>query len=361
GVAAGLSSATTGGNSLAIASSVGDGMGIAENAVGNNALAPGDVYRAVKDIKQAIKEGKSVDEVYEKYQKLSQKQRAELLADCGIDCRIPTEILLNRATEMAEDYSGFFMGWLVGLPASERERFRALVESENAITNQALDERKGMFEKGIEFGIETAQMFGKEHDLGSTKQNKKSLYDSQKTREKLENEFGKENVKSTTVVLNPRATITNRTLKSGEQVQVITSEGGRAVKVYSKPDQLGERKELANIPYDKQGLPIFDNVSKFTTKIEKPENYQNLSSQTRRNIEMRNATLALKDAIQRGSVNPNQFTKEQLDQINRGLYKIDGFTWHHNKQSGPSNMQLIPTPIHDAVKHVGEGALSEGR
>ncbi|MGX2951514.1 hemagglutinin repeat-containing protein, partial [Ursidibacter sp. B-7004-1] len=39
GVAAGLSSATTGGNSLAIASSVGDGMGIAENAVGNNFLS----------------------------------------------------------------------------------------------------------------------------------------------------------------------------------------------------------------------------------------------------------------------------------------------------------------------------------
>ncbi|MGX2975598.1 VENN motif pre-toxin domain-containing protein, partial [Ursidibacter arcticus] len=196
GVAAGLSAATTGGNSLTIASSVGDGMGIAENAVGNNALTPGDVYRAVKDIKQAIKEGKSVDEVYEKYQKLSQKQRAELLADCGIDCRIPMEMLLNRATEMAENYSGFFGGWLVGLPVSERERFRALVESENAITNQALDERKGMFEKGIEFGIETAQMFGKEHDLGSTKQNKKSLYDSQKAREKLENEFGKESVTS---------------------------------------------------------------------------------------------------------------------------------------------------------------------
>ncbi|MGX3022307.1 polymorphic toxin type 50 domain-containing protein [Ursidibacter sp. B-7004-1] len=39
GVAAGLSSATTGGNSLAIASSVGDGMGIAENAVENNFLS----------------------------------------------------------------------------------------------------------------------------------------------------------------------------------------------------------------------------------------------------------------------------------------------------------------------------------
>ncbi|MFC0971046.1 HNH endonuclease [Pasteurella multocida] len=36
-------------------------------------------------------------------------------------------------------------------------------------------------------------------------------------------------------------------------------------------------------------------------------------------------------------------------------------TWHHNAQSAPNNMQLIPTNVHEAVKHVGEGSLSEGR
>ncbi|HED4411057.1 TPA: HNH endonuclease, partial [Pasteurella multocida] len=60
-------------------------------------------------------------------------------------------------------------------------------------------------------------------------------------------------------------------------------------------------------------------------------------------------------------VDRNQFTEEQLIQISKGLDKIDRFTWHHNSQSSPKNMQLIPTPIHKAVQHIGEGALSEGK
>ncbi|MGC6248848.1 HNH endonuclease [Bisgaard Taxon 45] len=60
-------------------------------------------------------------------------------------------------------------------------------------------------------------------------------------------------------------------------------------------------------------------------------------------------------------VDRNQFTEEQLIQINKRLDEIEGFTWHHNSQSHPQNMQLIPTPIHKAVQHIGEGTLSEGR
>ncbi|ARB76678.1 TPA: HNH endonuclease [Pasteurella multocida] len=36
-------------------------------------------------------------------------------------------------------------------------------------------------------------------------------------------------------------------------------------------------------------------------------------------------------------------------------------TWHHNAQSAPNNMQLVPTHIHKAVEHIGESSLSEGR
>ncbi|MGC6375466.1 HNH endonuclease, partial [Pasteurella multocida] len=119
--------------------------------------------------------------------------------------------------------------------------------------------------------------------------------------------------------------------------------------------------EIANIPYDKRGLPIFDDVSKFTTKIEKPSNYQNMSNNKRREAEMRNATQALKRAIDSGVIDKNQFTQKQLNDINRGNKHIDGFTWHHNAQSAPNNMQLVPTHIHKAVEHIGEGSLSEGR
>ena len=91
----------------------------------------------------------------------------------------------------------------------------------------------------------------------------------------------------------------------------------------------------------------------------KPENYTN--SEIRRKKEMVNATLELKAKILDGSINKSTFTDIQLEQIMKGKDKIDGFTWHHNAQSSPNNMQLVPTNIHDAVKHIGEGALSEGR
>nr|WP_228064819.1 HNH endonuclease [Muribacter muris] len=109
------------------------------------------------------------------------------------------------------------------------------------------------------------------------------------------------------------------------------------------------------------GLPIFDDVAPFTTKIEKPKGYENMSSKTRRYAEMKNATLALKEAINKGQVNKNQFTKKQLEDINQGKVSIEEFTWHHNAQSAPNNMQLVPYNIHDAVRHIGEGSLSEGR
>ena len=100
-------------------------------------------------------------------------------------------------------------------------------------------------------------------------------------------------------------------------------------------------------------------MAKFTTSIKKPENYTN--SEIRRKKEMVNATLELKAKILDGSINKSTFTDTQLEQIMKGKDKIDGFTWHHNAQSSPNNMQLVPTNIHDAVKHIGEGALSEGR
>ncbi|HDR1830175.1 TPA: HNH endonuclease [Pasteurella multocida] len=168
-------------------------------------------------------------------------------------------------------------------------------------------------------------------------------------------------MKSTTVVMKPRSTVTNKVLKTGEAVSVIESEGGKAVKIYAKPDQFGHRQEIANIPYDKRGLPIFDDVSKFTTKIEKPSNYQNMSNNKRREAEMRNATQALKRALDSGVIDKNNFTAQQLNDIYAERPKIFQMTWHHNAQSAPNNMQLVPTHIHKAVEHIGEGSLSEGR
>lgn len=51
----------------------------------------------------------------------------------------------------------------------------------------------------------------------------------------------------------------------------------------------------------------------------------------------------------------------QIEDILSGSKTIEGYTWHHNAQSAPNNMQLVPQPIHDAVKHIGQGSLSGGK
>ena len=44
-----------------------------------------------------------------------------------------------------------------------------------------------------------------------------------------------------------------------------------------------------------------------------------------------------------------------------GRKTINGYIWHHNAQSAPNNMQLVPLEIHDAVRHTGQNALKKGR
>ncbi|GLG83435.1 two-partner secretion domain-containing protein [Acinetobacter calcoaceticus] len=109
--------------------------------------------------------------------------------------------------------------------------------------------------------------------------------------------------------------------------------------------------KMANIPYDSRGLPIFDDIAKFTTPI---------TTHKTESTQFKYASLSLWEAIQKGQVNSSQFTSEQLKQIQAGASKIKGYTWHHNAQSGPNNMQLLPEVVHDAVKHIGQDSLKKG-
>ncbi|QSZ39924.1 large exoprotein involved in heme utilizationor adhesion [Actinobacillus pleuropneumoniae] len=354
-IAAGLSGGLVGDSTVSGIA----GAEIGKRAVENNALSLKDVYQYQKALKAAIQNGESVEEVHQRFKELSEKQRAELVANCDIECRatVPNELL--GAVGFADELSGAFNNWLSGLPADEQTKFYQLVEEENAKTIEVLKAQQSGLEKGAELALGAVHLLAKE-DINNSS-NKRAIYNPKQTRAKIEDKFGEHNVKSTTVVQNTRSTVTERTLKTGESVQIIQSEGGKAIQVHSKPDEFGNTKLLANIAYDTRGLPVFDDVATFTTKIEKPKNYQNLSSKVRRELEMKNATLALKQEIEQGKVNKNLFTQRQLEDIYSGKAQIDKYTWHHNAQSSPNNMQLLPTNIHDAVKHIGEASLSEGR
>ncbi|WP_334054793.1 VENN motif pre-toxin domain-containing protein, partial [Pasteurella multocida] len=254
---------------------------IGKVAVENNYLSLKDVSGYQRALKKAIQNGESVEEVHKHFKALSEKQRAMLLETCDIDCRVTVPNELLAAIGFADDLSGVVNSWVRGLPLEEQTQFYQLVEAENIKTIQALKAKQGSVEKGVELAMDMARFFAKEETIGSSSA-KKSLYDPKQIRHKIEKGFEKEEVKSTTVVMKPRSTVTNKVLKTGEAVSVIESEGGKAVKIYAKPDQFGHRQEIANIPYDKRGLPIFDDVSKFTTKIEKPSNYQIILSEDRK-------------------------------------------------------------------------------
>ena len=108
----------------------------------------------------------------------------------------------------------------------------------------------------------------------------------------------------------------------------------------------------ANIAYYK-GLPAFVDHVVFTAPLD-PSNYAKSSS-----TEMSHATKYLRDVISKNPEIAESFNKEQLAAIENGDAKIPDFTWHHN--ANPTNFQLLPTPLHDAVKHNGDWSLRHGK
>jgi len=87
-----------------------------------------------------------------------------------------------------------------------------------------------------------------------------------------------------------------------------------------------------------------------------------MSEKARRAAEMRAATRQLRDDIESGKVDASMFTEEELKHIKAGSQKIGKYTWHHNGQSAPNNMQLVSDKIHNVkeggIPHSGEGSMN---
>ncbi|WP_236209830.1 HNH endonuclease [Pseudomonas tohonis] len=150
-------------------------------------------------------------------------------------------------------------------------------------------------------------------------------YNSQTTRNELESTYGRDNVLSTTV---PPV--------DGRNVHLA-----------------GQRHPVTGVVFDNRGFPIFDDVAAFDTRISidafKSASYEG---------QMKLATKDLLGAIQQGQVKASMFTAKQLQQINAGAKKIDGYTWHHHQDSG--RMQLVPELIHSKTGHIGGEAMGGG-
>jgi hypothetical protein len=109
------------------------------------------------------------------------------------------------------------------------------------------------------------------------------------------------------------------------------------------------RHPTSGVVYDQRCSPIFDDVAKFDTRLQK-EQYEMSSSKSH----MKAAALQLKIAIEKGQINPNTFTADQLGAIKSGNYKVPGYTWHHHQDVG--RMQLISEQIHKNAKPQTGGA-----
>lgn len=143
------------------------------------------------------------------------------------------------------------------------------------------------------------------------------FYDSKEYRELLTRKYGG-NVKSTTV---PPSNAKNVNLA-------------------------GKRHPITGVPFDNKGFPIFDKYVAYDTRLD-ISSFRNKSY-----IEqMSMATRDLANSIEKGYINKNNFTSEQLNAIYRGEKKIPGFTWHHHQDTG--RMQLIDSDIHKKTGHIG--------
>ncbi|MCQ9327771.1 HNH endonuclease, partial [Neisseria dentiae] len=122
-------------------------------------------------------------------------------------------------------------------------------------------------------------------------------YDSRRIRVDLERRYGAENVRSTTVSKNPVQSANSQN-KPDYTSTVYANKSGRSVNVKYRDPVSGKAKAV-NIAYDSRGLPIFDNVSKFTSKLDTSLSYTG---------QMRAATRDLWKAIESGKVSRSQFT-----------------------------------------------------
>jgi filamentous hemagglutinin len=168
------------------------------------------------------------------------------------------------------------------------------------------------------------------------------IYDPKEVRTDLEAVYGQNSVTSTTIPKKPHQASATR-----DDV-IVDANGNRAVQVTM------DDGSIKNIPYDNRGLPIFDDVSVFTAKIDHSKSYTG---------QMKQASKDMWESIKDDPVAKSKFTERQLSQLEAGSHKIKGFTWHHNAQSSPNTMQLVPEKFHDrkAVPHSGQNSLKQGK
>ena len=130
------------GSGMEILTSANQGAEIGKRAVENNYLYNGEVNSLVKELAKAEKEGKDTKPIFEKYAKLSEKNRQEILKSCGNNpaCYIPHIQMMQSGDEAAyENFSYLRLGtYFNNLSRETQVKLSDFVESENGKTRNQL-------------------------------------------------------------------------------------------------------------------------------------------------------------------------------------------------------------------------------
>ena len=137
-------------------------------------------------------------------------------------------------------------------------------------------------------------------------------------------------------------------------VQVfVNNQGQKNCRVEYICPQTGKVKN-ANVAYSNKNLPVFDDYAVFTAKFNPQTSYnQKLKPDTIHGKQMKDATKELSAYLKEYPRYEQNYRPDQLKAIHNYADKIPGLTWHHNGESKPRNMQLLPRNLHDIVKHIG--------
>lgn len=145
--------------------------------------------------------------------------------------------------------------------------------------------------------------------------------------------------------------------KSDEEVD---EEGIRRIKC-TREDLEGKTHPDTGVPYERKVVevngqkvegvfPQFE--SEYDTQL--PKELYTADDPT----QMKYCTRQLRDEIKNNSELAEKFDERQLQQIEKGVQKIDGYTWHHTEY--PGKMELVDEDVHADTRHTGGRAVWGG-
>lgn len=144
-----------------------------------------------------------------------------------------------------------------------------------------------------------------------------------------------------------------RVTEEGEFVIKTTNMKLEGKSVYDANDNVvGQyvQKEVTLPSGDKvSGVFLDFNDSKFEATMPSEK------TQAANDVQFREATSQLREAIKENQELGKQFTSEQLEAIEHGDSKIPGLTWHHDTETG--KLVLVDSEVHENNRHTGGDSL----